>query len=321
MNTSKRRKIIRWSIISLLLLFGIFTVGGSFYLIHFALLPKEKAIKSQKTALQRTFKDYPYMKSWIDSLNNSKAIHDTVIVNSEGLKLHGYYLKAALPTRKAAVLVHGYTDCAISMFPIAYLFNRQLRYNVLLPDLQYHGKSEGKAINMGWKDRMDVLEWIKVANKIFGNNTEMVIQGISMGGATTMMISGEKLPPYIKCLIEDCGYTSAWDEFDYELKSMFGLPKFPLLYSASALCKLRYGWSFGEASALTQVAKCKLPMLFIHGSADTYVPTQMVYPLYKAKPQPKELWIVPGAIHAMSYHDNQKAYTEKVALFVNKYIR
>lgn len=321
MKTSKTINIIRWSIISLLLIFGIFTVGGSFYLIHFALLPKEKVVKSRNTALERTFKDYPYMKFWIDSLNNCKAIHDTVIVNPEGIKLHGYYLKAARPTHKTAVLVHGYTDCAISMFPIAYLFNRQLRYNVLLPDLQYHGQSEGKAVNMGWKDRMDVLEWTKVANDIFGNNTEMVIQGISMGGATTMMVSGEKLPSYIKCLIEDCGYTSAWDEFDYELKNMFGLPKFPLLYGASALCKLRFGWSFGEASALKQVAKCKLPMLFIHGSADTYVPTRMVYPLYKAKPQPKELWIVPSAIHAMSYHDNQKAYTKKVAQFVNKYIR
>ena len=115
MKTSKTRKIIRWSIISLLLVFGIFTVGGSFYLIHFALLPKDKVVKSRKTALERTFKDYPYMKFWIDSLNSCKAIHDTVIVNSEGVKLHGYYLKAALPTHKTAVLVHGYTDCAISM--------------------------------------------------------------------------------------------------------------------------------------------------------------------------------------------------------------
>ena len=136
-----------------------------------------------------------------------------------------------------------------------------------------------------------------------------------------MMVSGEKLPPYIKCFVDDCGYTSVWDEFNYEIKEMFGLPTFPLMYSSSALCKLLYGWSFGEASALNQVAKCKLPMLFIHGSADDYVPTRMVYPLYKAKPQPKEIWIVKGAPHAKSFQLNQKAYIKKVAQFTGKYIK
>jgi len=93
------------------------------------------------------------------------------------------------------------------------------------------------------------------------------------------------------------------------------------MYSSSALCKMLYGWSFGEASALNQVAKCKLPMLFIHGSADDYVPTRMVYPLYKAKPQPKEIWIVKGAPHAKSFQLNQKAYIKKVAQFTGKYIK
>lgn len=264
---------------------------------------------------------YSFMKPWTDSLNNVKAIHDTTIINSEGLKLNGYYIKSTKPTRKTAILIHGYKDCAYSMMPIAYIYSHELGYNVLLPDLQYHGKSEGKAVTMGWKDRKDILLWAKLANTLFGNNTEIVVHGISMGGATTMMVSGEKLPPYIKCFVDDCGYTSVWDEFNYEIKEMFGLPTFPLMYSSSAICKLLYGWSFGEASALNQVAKCKLPMLFIHGSADDYVPTRMVYPLYKAKPQPKEIWIVKGAPHAKSFQLNQKAYIKKVAQFTGKYIK
>ena len=78
---------------------------------------------------------------------------------------------------------------------------------------------------------------------------------------------------------------------------------------------------FREASALEQVRKCTLPMLFIHGDADSYVPTWMVYPLYEAKPEPKELWIVPGSAHAMSYKDYPQEYTEHVKKFVEKYIR
>ena len=149
----------------------------------------------------------------------------------------------------------------------------------------------------------------------------MVVHGISMGAATTMMVSGEPQPGFVKCYVEDCGYTSVWDEFAGELKEQFHLPAFPLLYTASWLCELKYGWNFKEASALRQVAKCRLPMFFIHGSEDTFVPTRMVYELYEAKPEPKELWIVPGAKHALSYKDETAIYTEKVKTFVERYIR
>ena len=118
---------------------------------------------------------------------------------------------------------------------------------------------------MGWKDRLDILKWINVTKGIYGDSTEIVIHGISMGAATTMMVSGEQLPANVKCFVEDCGYTSVWDEFSKELKNQFGLPEFPLLDATSLLCKIKYGWSFKEASALNQVRKCHLPMFFIHG--------------------------------------------------------
>ena len=316
----KHKKLIYGTLIAIIAIFLIYSVGGAWYMIDFALTPNAKIAKSSRTAMDRLFKHYPYTKPWIDSLKNCNAFRDTTIVNAEGLKLNGYYIRADKPTRKTALLIHGYTDCAFSMLTIGYLYNHELHYNILLPDMQHHGKSEGKAVTMGWKDHYDMLLWAKAANNIFGDSIEMVVHGISMGGATTMMVSGEPQPSYIKCYVEDCGYTSAWDEFSYELKEMFHLPDFPLLYSASALCKIKYGWSFGEASALNQVKKCKLPMLFIHGNVDTYVPSRMVLPLYEAKPEPKELWVVKGATHAQSYRNETKAYTARVAQFVNKYI-
>lgn len=290
-------------------------------MIDFALLPNKKITKSYNTAYKRLFEHHPYTKTWMDSLKSHKALHDTIIVNKEGLHLHAFYVRAAVPTSKTAILVHGYTDCAISMFHIGYLYGHDLHYNLLLPDNEHHGLSEGDAVTMGWKDRLNILQWAAVANQLFGGNSQIVIHGISMGAATTMMVSGERQPSYIKCYVEDCGYTSVWDEYSYELKQMFGLPDFPLLYSSSLLCKLKYGWSFGEASSLKQVAKCQLPMLFIHGDNDTYVPSRMVIPLYKAKPQPKELFVVHGATHAQSYKIARKAYTNKVAQFVDKYIQ
>jgi fermentation-respiration switch protein FrsA (DUF1100 family) len=90
------------------------------------------------------------------------------------------------------------------------------------------------------------------------------------------------------------------------------------MYSTSLLCKLRYGWSFGEASAFEQVKKCHYPMLFIHGNTDTFVPSEMVYPLYEAKPGAKELWIAEGAEHALSYKEHKAEYIVKIKDFVTK---
>ena len=207
-------------------------------------------------------------------------------------------------------------------------------YNVLLPDLYGHGESEGDHIQMGWKDRWDVIRWSEIANEIFRvkgeeqrvkgeerrvKNTRQVIHGISMGAATTMAVSGEKTPDYVKCFVEDCGYTSVWDEFAAQLKEQFGLPAFPLMNTTSALCQHRYGWSFAEAQQIEQVRKSTKPMLFIHGDKDAFVPYAMLHPLYEAKTKGrKAIFIAKGSVHAMAYRDHHEEYTRIVKDFVSK---
>lgn len=293
--------------------------GASFYMLDYSLKPDNEG-KDLTGSYEYMYENYPYLKPWVDSLNHASALKDTFIKANDGTRLHAYHIAANRPTAKTAVIVHGYTDNAIRMLMIGYLYNHDLNYNVLLPNLRDTGLSDGNYIQMGWLDRLDVMQWMEVANQTYGDSTQMVVHGISMGAATTMMVSGEPQPPYVKCFVEDCGYTAVWDEFAYQLKRDFKLPQFPLMYTTNLLCRLKYGWDFEQASALKQVAKCHLPMLFIHGDADTYVPTRMVYELYEAKPQPKELWIVPGAAHALSYKDDTKEYVAKVRQFVDRYI-
>ena len=320
------KKTIKYSLTAIIALAALLLCAG-YYMLGYALKPAELVTRSRdiEGSLKYMAENYPDVSRRIDSLKNVGALHELYIENDEGRRLHALYVPAADSTRHTAVIVHGYTDNSIRMMMIGYLYNRQLGYNILLPDLYGHGLSEGTEVQMGWKDRLDVLLWTDEANHLFGGNTQMVVHGISMGAATTMCVSGEvqhgmHQQPFVKCFVEDCGYTSAWDEFKGELKNQFSLPAFPLLNVASALCKMEYGWSFQEASPLEQVKKCTLPMLFIHGDADTFVPTWMVHPLYEAKPQPKELWIVPGAEHAVAYKENPEAYTRKVSDFVRKYI-
>ena len=320
------KKSIKYGLTAVIALAAILLCAG-YYMLGYALKPDGLVTRSRdiEGSLKYVAETYPDVGRWIDSLQTAGALHDLYIENDEGTLLHALYVPAADSTRHTAVIVHGYTDNAIRMMMIGYLYNRRLGYNILLPDLHGHGLSGGAEAQMGWLDRLDVLRWTEEANHLFGENTQMVVHGISMGAATTMMVAGEvehglHQQPFVKCFVEDCGYTSVWDEFSGELKNQFHLPAFPLLHVANALCRWEYGWAFDEASALEQVRKSTRPMLFIHGDADTFVPTWMVHPLYEAKPQPKELWIVPGAEHAVAYKENPEAYTERVRTFVNTYI-
>ena len=198
----------------------------------------------------------------------------------------------------------------------------QLRFNILLPDLSAHGQSTGDHIGMGWNERYEVEKWIDVATSMWPGDSvppRVVLHGISMGAATVMTTAGDSLPPCVKAVVEDCGYTSVWDEFSGQMREQFGLSEFPILYTSSALCRLRYGWSFGEASPLKQVARCHLPMLFIHGGNDTFVPTEMVHRLYAAKPEPKQLWVAPGSEHARAFTDHAEDYERVLRQFLNTY--
>lgn len=314
----KRARKLIYAFVGIASALCITTFLGSLYLLNYALKPDNRG-KDIEGSYTYMYKKYPFLKQWVDSLNQVKALKDTFIVAPDGIKLHAYYVAAKEPTRKTAILVHGYTDNAIRMFMIGHMYNHFLHYNILIPDLRYAGLSEGDYIQMGWNDRKDIMQWMEVAHHIYGDSTQMVIHGISMGGATTMMVSGEKLPPYVKAFVEDCGYTSVWDQFKKELKEDFHLPAFPLLYAASALCQYKYGWNFKEASSLKQVEKCRLPMYFIHGGKDTYVPTYMGIQAFHTKPQPKSLWLEPDADHATSYLTDPKAYTTKVSNFLKEY--
>lgn len=313
-----RKRIIYVIIIVVLLLTGC-TIGGSFYMLNFSLTPDAKILSKDADSYPYMYRNYPFLRPWVDSLRQADALKDTFIINPHGIQLHAYYVAAPKPTDKTAVIVHGYTDNAIRMFMIGYLYNRDLGYNILLPDLQHQGESEGRAIQMGWKDRFDVLQWMNIANKIFGDSTQMAVHGISMGGATTMMVSGEEQQPFVKCFVEDCGYTSVWDEFAAKLKDQFGLPSFPLMNTTSALCQYRYGWSFAEAQQIEQVRKSTKPMLFIHGDKDAFVPYAMLHPLYEAKTKGrKAIFIAKGSVHAMAYRDHHEEYTRIVKDFVSK---
>lgn len=142
------------------------------------------------------------------------------------------------------------------MAPFAKLFH-DLEFNILVADARGHGTSEGNYIGFGWHERMDYIQWINQVIEKYGKNCEIVLFGISMGGATVLNVSGEGLPKQVKAIIEDCGFSSVEEEITYQLKTMYKLPKFPLVQITSLITKLKAGYWFEEASSLEQVKKIK----------------------------------------------------------------
>ena len=315
----RRNKRLLWVAVSLVAVLLVTVPGGAFYLVNYALKADHL---NEKEAFQSLFEHHPDTRPWVDSLKAAGAFRDTFAVIN-GHRLHATLVNAPRPTNKVAVLIHGYKNSWVMMLAYGRIYHEQLGYNLLLPDLYGHGRSEGDHINMGWLDRLDVMGWLPVAETAFKGDstaTQMVLHGVSMGAATVMAMSGEELPPDVKCIVEDCGYTGVFDQFKHNLKDEFGLPSFPLLNAASLVCRMKYDWSFSEASMVEQVRKCRLPMLFIHGDNDDFVPTAMVNDLFAAKPQPKELYMGKGSAHAMTLSDHRAEYASTVVNFCNRYI-
>ena len=251
------------------------------------------------------------------------------ISSFDGLRLYGQYFSADGGSsaggdgavKRIAVCFHGYTSFGGGNNSAAAGFFLENGFDVLLPDLRAHGNSEGEYVGFGCLDRYDGLEWIKLLQNKYRKadregRLEIYLYGVSMGGATVMMTAGEALPGNVKGVVEDCGYTTVWDIFADELDYLFHLPAFPVLTAADLVARVRAGYGFTEASALEQVAKAAVPVLFIHGSEDNFVYTDMVYDLYDACRTPKDLLVVEGAGHGESYAMDPALYFDTVFGFI-----
>ena len=138
-----------------------------------------------------------------------------------------------------------------------------------------------------------------------------------MGAATVLMASGDNLPENVKAIIADSGYTSVWDIFASEAKARFNLPTFPVLDMFRIVANVRAEYDIKEASALEQVKKSKIPMLFIHGDTDDFVPEYMCEELYEAASCSKDKLIVHNAGHTESKYKEPETYYNKIFDFIN----
>ncbi len=263
------------------------------------------------------FATNPAVKEGDEWYENSEKTRIEVFTR-EGAKRHAYLIKAEKPSHKYVITCHGYTSKPSEMGFFGIEFYKR-GYNVVFPCLDGHADSETRFISMGWKDRLTV---VALAYYIAEQDPEaqIVLHGNSMGGATVMMATGEKMPENVRCCIEDCGYTSVWDEYRVQLKDMFSIDKLPVLKAANTVSKLHAKFDFKEASAINQVRKSVTPTLFIHGERDTFVPFWMLETNYSAAACEKDKIAIPDSVHAVAALVHPELYWGKIDEFTAKYI-
>ena len=241
------------------------------------------------------------------------------ITADNGEKRNATLFMADNMTHNYIILVHGYCRNQEFFWDYADCYLKA-GYNVLTPDLNASGTSDGEYLTMGSIESDDIVAWSKELVKT-DSNAKIVLHGISMGAATVMMATAKDLPDNVVAAVEDCGYTSAYSMFTEQLEKNYDLPRFPVMNYIDLMSRVKTGCFLSNANPLEAVSKTKIPMLFIHGNQDKLVPLHMEDMLYEASKAPvKKKIVVDGAGHADSMYVYGDKYFQNIFDFVGAYL-
>ncbi|MDL2206628.1 alpha/beta hydrolase [Eubacteriales bacterium OttesenSCG-928-N13] len=248
-------------------------------------------------------------------LSENRHLRVMHIQSHDGLRLMGYLLPGR-DQKKFVILIHGYHSSSLHDFGCAVKFYHRLGYSVLCTDMRAHGASEGRLICFGLKERYDAKAWAQELLRAYGDDISIFLHGLSMGATTVMMASALDLPANVKGIIADCGFTSPRDIVMYLMQRNYSVHFPPLIWALSLVFRVTSGYWLGSDSTLNAMKKCPLPMLFVHGGADDFVPTYMSEQNYQTCTAEKQLFIVDGAPHAISYLVDTRGYADRVTPFL-----
>lgn len=254
-------------------------------------------------------------RAWITSPKRDlTTLH---VQSGDGLRLTGYLLPAG-DCDKFIVLLHGYHSTSLHDFGLAAMFYHRMGYSLLCTDLRAHGNSEGRVISFGLRERHDVKIWVEALAERYGPDIRVYLHGLSMGASTALMSSGLDLPRCVRGIIADCAFTSPSDIVRYLLNHNYRLRFPPLCWALSLILRVTTGCWLDSYSTLDAMAKCDIPVMFVHGGADEFVPTHMSEQNYAACAAEKRLLIVPGAAHAVSYLVDPYGYIRELTEFLSR---
>lgn len=236
------------------------------------------------------------------------------VTSKDGLRLRGVYIEGDKNLNRTMIFVHGITVGIPFSIKYIDMFIRR-GWNVLMYDQRRHGMSEGKYSTYGFYEKDDLDLWVNWVYTRNGKNAVIGLHGESMGAATVL----QYLPmnKFASFAIADCPYSDLNELLAYHMKHDYHLPSFPFVNLSSLMARKRAKFNFKDVSPINAVKNIELPVLFIHGSIDTFVPCYMSQDMYRTKKGEKKIYIADGAKHACSIEVNKNKYEEEVMKFIN----
>lgn len=271
--------------------------------------------------IEKSYTRYVENNLFDEALYNSASKEDITLKSFDGLNLTSTLIINENPTNKFIVLVHGVSICYVGSLKYFDIFYKN-GFNVLIVNQRRHGKSEGKYSTYGFYEKYDVNMWIEYLKSRFGDDIILGLHGESMGAGTVM----ETIPlnNSIKFVIEDCGYSNFYELIGFQITHQYKnrlVRKIlrPSLIFANFFMKTKAKFSMKKIVPIDIASSTSLPMMFIHGKEDYFVPWYMSVDLYKAKTKGyKELYLVEGAKHAEALEVNKILYEKKIMTFIEK---
>ncbi len=244
---------------------------------------------------------------------------EITIKSHDGLKLVGryYHRHDGAPID---ILLHGYRSSPIHDFAGGVSTSFESGHNLLLVYHRSHGRSEGHAITFGEKEKHDLVLWCEYVTERFGEDTEILLTGISMGAATVILASALDLPKTVKCAIADCPYSSAKDEICLTVRKMHLPPS--LVWPFIRLGAIIFARFDPEKTSVTEAARhSRIPIQLIHGEADSFVPKYMSDEIFAAHTGIMLYDTFPGADHGLSYIKDPGKYKMLCRELGEKYLK
>ena len=240
--------------------------------------------------------------------------HDIYIDTNFGYKLHGIWIPNK-NSKKTIIFSHGFTYTLYGSIKYMDMFYKK-GFNVLVYDHRFHGKSGGKNCTMGYYEKYDLKSCVDFVTNKLGQDSIIGTHGESMGASTVLLHAA--IDSRINFVIADCHYKSVKEEFKYRLKIEYKLPPFPIINLASLVCKIRTKAFYGDISPIKDINNIKIPILFIHGDSDKYIPCSHTMDLFNSKQGIKKLYLAGGADHAKSFVTDKIQYEKIVNEFLNE---
>lgn len=248
----------------------------------------------------------------------AQETEEIFIDSFDGLKLRATYLPAEGEQRGLFIGIHGYRSSPLHDMGASAKYYHDLGFSLLLPSQRACGGSEGKYITFGARERSDVKSWCDYAYERFGDGTPIVLAGISLGSSSVLMSLEFPMPETLCAVIADCGFSSVYDELESVMESQTHFTPKAVIWGVNLWCRLFAGFDVSTVTTEKALSINKIPILFIHGESDRFVPTKFSQVNYELCTAEKEIFTVPGAGHGLSYLVDMDGYHKRVEAFLDK---